>query len=68
VSFAFDLPAGWGPAWSLVADPDNEVHELYEGNNRLDLERVLAARVLAEEVETGLATGRGSPPQESMKQ
>ncbi|MBT4497436.1 MAG: hypothetical protein HOC74_06930 [Gemmatimonadetes bacterium] len=56
VKFEIDLPDGYGPEWSLAVDVDEEVEELYEGNNRVALERVLRTRSMIDEVRAGLTT------------
>ena len=48
--FEFELPGDGLNGWSLVVDPDGEVAELYEGNNRVELARVTATRDMIEEV------------------
>jgi hypothetical protein len=53
VEFEIDLPDGYGPSWSLVLDMDGAVEELYEGNNRVTLAQILAARAMVDEVKAG---------------
>ena len=49
-TFELDLPASSGTGWSLVVDPKGTVDELYEGNNRVELEQILATRAMIQEV------------------
>ena len=44
--------------WSLIADPDGEVDELYEGNNRVELARVVVTRSMMAEVRKGETVGK----------
>jgi len=41
-SFSLRLPARAGRGWRLVVDPDRRIPEIYEGNNEVALDRLLA--------------------------
>ena len=51
--FEFELPGEDANGWSLIADPGGEVDELFEGNNRVELARVMATRNMIDEVRDG---------------